>query len=149
MQFSRHFSLALIIELKGSLLCKHNCYLIVVLNRKFILVVVCQWICNSQQLIPLLVVMIGRGLLRALIIITDTDTALRRETVGPEAADIDVGVSHLGMSKKEPGTEDWLGKNVKDGVGNDFLINGGNAGSVGNTPDAVIELARFGRSAND
>jgi hypothetical protein len=39
------------------------------------------------------------------------------------------------VGEEEPGTEDGLGKDVKDGVGNDLLVNGGVAGAVGDTPD--------------
>ena len=39
------------------------------------------------------------------------------------------------MGEEEPGTEDGLGKDVKDGIGDDLLVNGGVAGAVSDTPD--------------
>lgn len=39
------------------------------------------------------------------------------------------------MGEEEPGTEDGLGEDVKDGVGDDLLVNGGGAGAVSDTPD--------------
>ena len=40
------------------------------------------------------------------------------------------------MGEEEPETEDWLGKNIKDGVGNDLSIDIDLTGAIGNTPDA-------------
>ena len=39
------------------------------------------------------------------------------------------------MGEEEPGTEDGLSEDVKDGVGDDLLVNGGGAGAVSDTPD--------------
>lgn len=81
--------------------------------------------------------------LRALIIITKADTAPRRKAVRPEAAEVDVDVCQLGMGGKKPGTEDWLGEDVKDSVSNDLLVNSGDAGAIGNAPNAVMMSAEF------
>lgn len=85
--------------------------------------------------------------LRALVIITNADATLRRKTVGPESTEVNVGVSHLGMGDEEPCTEDWLGEDVKDSVGNDLLINRGDAGTVSNTPDATMMSVEIGKKA--
>lgn len=81
--------------------------------------------------------------LRALVIITKADTAPRGKTVGPEATEVDVDVCHLGMGSEEPGTEDWLGEDVKNSVSDDLMVNGSNAGAIGNTPDAVMMSAEL------
>lgn len=41
------------------------------------------------------------------------------------------------MGEQEPEAEHWLGKNIKDGVGNDFCINIDNVSTFRKTPDAV------------
>lgn len=55
--------------------------------------------------------------------------------MGPEAANVDVGLGHLGMGEQEPRTEHGLSKHIEDRIGNDLLVDGGNASTVGNTPD--------------
>lgn len=40
------------------------------------------------------------------------------------------------MGEEQPEAKDRLGKNVKDGIGNNFSVDGRNAGSISNTPDA-------------
>lgn len=42
------------------------------------------------------------------------------------------------MSEQEPEAEDRLGKNVKDSIGNDFGVDGGNSRSIGYTPDTMM-----------
>ena len=41
------------------------------------------------------------------------------------------------MGEQEPGTEDGLGENVENGVGNDLAIETNLAGAIGETPDAT------------
>lgn len=43
------------------------------------------------------------------------------------------------MGEEQPGTEDWLGKNVKDGVGNDLAVDIGDTGTVSDTPDNGVD----------
>lgn len=57
--------------------------------------------------------------------------------MSPETAEIDVGLGHAHVGEEEPGSEDWLGEDVQDRVGDDFLVDTHVAGAVGNTPDAV------------
>lgn len=73
--------------------------------------------------------------LSTLLVITNAERALVVETVSPEATDLNVGLRHVLVGKEEPKTEDWLGKNVKDGVGDDLSVNAGLAGAIGDTPD--------------
>jgi hypothetical protein len=89
--------------------------------------------------------------LRALVIIANTDAALRGESVSPEATEINIGLRHLCMSKKEPCTEDWLGKNVKYGIGNNLLVDIEDKRSVSDGPDAVkiLELFKTSHRLND
>ena len=75
--------------------------------------------------------------LSTLVIVADTDGALLAKTVGPEAADVDVGLRHAGVGEEQPSTEDWLGEDVEDGVGNNLSIDTNNSSTVSNTPDAV------------
>ena len=74
------------------------------------------------------------GCLRA-IILTKTDRALTVETVGPEAVELDIALRQLSVSDQEPGTEDTLGKDIKDSVANDLGVNAQLARTVGKTPD--------------
>ena len=41
------------------------------------------------------------------------------------------------MSEKEPKTEDWLGENVENGIGDDLSVDVDVAGSISDTPDAA------------
>jgi hypothetical protein len=75
--------------------------------------------------------------LRALIIITNTDAALRAETMGPETTELNIAVGQFGVGDEQPGAEDGLGQDIKDSVGNDFLVNIEKTGTIGNTPYAV------------
>ena len=75
--------------------------------------------------------------LRTLIIVTHTDAALRAKTLGPEAAKVDVSLWHARVGEEEPSTEDWLGEDVENGVGDDLLVDVQVARAVGNTPDAA------------
>ena len=42
------------------------------------------------------------------------------------------------MRKEEPETEDGLGKDIEDGVGNDLRVDIDVQGAVGNTPDTAM-----------
>jgi hypothetical protein len=71
------------------------------------------------------------------VILTKADSAVLVETVGPEAGELDVALGEVGMGDQEPGTEDTLGKNIQDSVGDDLAINANLAGTVCKTPDTV------------
>lgn len=53
----------------------------------------------------------------------------------PVTTNLDIGLGDLGVAEQEPETEDGLGENVKNSVGNDFVVDRGLAGTVRNTPD--------------
>lgn len=76
-----------------------------------------------------------------LVIITDAELALTGQSVGPVSAKLNICLRHVGMGQQQPGAKDWLGKNVKNGIGNDFSVNAGLAGTIGNTPDTIPQLA--------
>ena len=57
--------------------------------------------------------------------------------MSPEAAKVDVGLWHADVGEQEPGSEDRLGKDVQDSIGDDLLVDAHVAGAVGDTPDAV------------
>jgi hypothetical protein len=52
------------------------------------------------------------------------------------------------VGEEEPCTEDGLGKNVEDGVGDDLLVNVHVAATVSNTPDAGKVLANAQQTAS-
>jgi hypothetical protein len=74
----------------------------------------------------------------ALIIVTNTEAALGADTVSPEATKINASLWELSMSEEEPEAENWLSKNIKDGISHDLLIDAEEARSVGDSPDAVM-----------
>ena len=74
------------------------------------------------------------------VVLTDADGTLAAETVSPEAVELNITLAHVGVGNKEPGTEDSLGKDIEDSVGNDLSINASLAGTVGNTPDTAKVL---------
>lgn len=52
--------------------------------------------------------------LRTLVVVTNADLALVRETLAPETVELDVGLGHADVGEQEPSTEDGLGEDVKD-----------------------------------
>ena len=73
----------------------------------------------------------------ALIVITHSDLTLTTKTLGPEAFEGWRGAGHAVVGEEEPEAEDWLGEDVKNGVGNNLGINVGDAGTVSNAPDTA------------
>ena len=73
--------------------------------------------------------------LGTLVVVTNADGALVAKALAPEAADLNVGLGDALVGEEKPGTEDGLGKDVEDSVGNDLLVNVHVAGAIGNTPD--------------
>jgi hypothetical protein len=45
------------------------------------------------------------------------------------------------VGEEEPGTEDGLGEDVEDGVGNDLLVNVHVAGAISDTPNTVKSVS--------
>lgn len=72
------------------------------------------------------------------VVFTNADSTLAAEAVGPEAVELSITLAHVGVDNEEPGTEDSLGENVENGVGNDLSVNTDLAGTVGNTPDTRL-----------
>jgi len=73
--------------------------------------------------------------LGTLVVVTNADGALVAETLSPEATDLNVGLGDALVGEEEPCTEDGLGEDVKDGVGDDLLVNVHVAGAISDTPD--------------
>ena len=69
------------------------------------------------------------------VVLTDADGTLAAETVSPEAVELNIALAHVGVSNKEPGTEDSLGEDIENSVGDDLSIDASLARTVGNTPD--------------
>jgi hypothetical protein len=76
----------------------------------------------------------GPGRLRA-IILANADGTLAIEAISPEAVQLNIALREVGVGNEEPGTKDTLGKDVKDGIGNNLAINANPAGTVCKTPD--------------
>lgn len=74
--------------------------------------------------------------LSTLVVVADTDAALTGEAVGPEATKVDVGLWSALVGEQEPSTEDWLGQDVQNSVGDDLLVDVQVAATIGHTPDA-------------
>jgi hypothetical protein len=75
-----------------------------------------------------------------LIIITNAESALSADSMGPEATELNAGLWEFGVREKKPEAEHWLRKDVKDGISNNLLVDAKDAGSVGNTPNTVTKL---------
>lgn len=43
------------------------------------------------------------------------------------------------MGEEEPEAEDRFGENVKNGIGDNLSIDASDTGTIGNTPDAVLD----------
>jgi hypothetical protein len=71
------------------------------------------------------------------VLVTETESTLTVQTVGPEATNLNLGLAKLGVGEQQPGTEDGLSKNVKNGVGNDLAVDTNVAGTVSKAPDTV------------
>lgn len=69
------------------------------------------------------------------VVITETESTLTVQAVGPEATKLNLALAKLGVGEQQPGTEDGLGKNVENGVGNDLTIDTNTASTVGEAPD--------------
>jgi len=57
-----------------------------------------------------------------LIIISDTEGTLATDTVGPEAAQIDIRFWQVGVGDKKPGAKDGLGQDVEYGISDNGSI---------------------------
>lgn len=84
----------------------------------------------------------GARHLCTLVILTNADSTLAADTVGPEATKLDLSLGHALVGEEQPSTEDGLGEQIEDGVGNDLLVNSHLAGAICNTPDARVMLER-------
>lgn len=74
---------------------------------------------------------------RSSAVILEADSTLTAKTVGPEATELNVGLGHVGVGEEKPQTEDGLGEDVKDGVGNNLGVNRELARAIGDAPDTV------------
>lgn len=57
--------------------------------------------------------------------------------MGPEATKLDVGLWDARVGDEQPNTEDGLGEDVKNSVGQDLAVDRDVAATVSNTPDTV------------
>jgi len=77
----------------------------------------------------------GSDNLRTVLVVSNADGTLVTETVGPEATNVNVGLWDGSVHVEQPGTEDSLGQNITDSVGDDLGVNRGVAGTIGDTPN--------------
>ena len=71
-----------------------------------------------------------------LVVLTNADSTLAVDTVSPETTDLKLSLGDALVGEEEPGTDNGLGQDVEDGIGNDLVVNANVAGAIGNTPDA-------------
>lgn len=76
--------------------------------------------------------------LSAFIVITNADGSLFAKSLRPEAADRWLVGTHAVMGEEEPETKDGLSEDIKDSVGNDFLVEIGNTTTIGNAPNTMF-----------
>jgi hypothetical protein len=89
---------------------------------------------NHDQHLIIFVVLI-RGTIDLSSVIIKTNGSLRPKAVSPPS----LNRWSRSVSKEEPETEDWLGKDIKDGVADDLRINRHVTGSISNTPDNWVQ----------
>lgn len=70
------------------------------------------------------------------VIITETESTLAVKAVGPEATEVNIGLTELSVGDDQPSTEDGLSKNIEDSVGDDLAVDTNTAGTVSEAPDA-------------
>lgn len=68
--------------------------------------------------------------------ILKSERTLRLESVRPEAIN---GAGVVSVSAEQPGTEDWLGQDVENSVGNDLSVNRPETSSITNSPDNWVQ----------
>jgi len=79
--------------------------------------------------------------LRTLVVVTNAERTLTAQALGPEPANLDIGLWNARVREQQPGTEDGLSEDVEDGVRDDLLVNVHVAGAVSDTPDTKHLLA--------
>jgi len=75
------------------------------------------------------------GDLCTLIIVTNAESALGANSMGPEATKLNAALWEFGVREKKPEPENWLREDVKDSISNNLLVDAEDAGSIGNTPN--------------
>lgn len=80
------------------------------------------------------------------IVISEANSSVAVEAVGPETAELDVALTHVCVGDEEPGTEDSLGKHIEDSIGDDLAVHAESARAVGQTPNTGICQTSRGRN---
>lgn len=57
-----------------------------------------------------------------LVLVTNADSAIGRETMRPPAIQLNVGLLHLAMAEQQPESEDGYKQEVEDGIDDDLGI---------------------------
>lgn len=71
------------------------------------------------------------------LIVIDADGSLAAQTMAPPS--VNSCSSITAVSEQEPETEDWLGENIKDSIGDDFTVNRPLASAITNTPNDWVK----------
>jgi hypothetical protein len=74
------------------------------------------------------------------IFLADADSTLAVETIRPEAVELNIALAQVGVDNQEPCTEDTLGEDIENSVGDDLTVDADLTSTVGNTPDASTRL---------
>jgi hypothetical protein len=82
---------------------------------------------------PIIVRREDASCLRA-IVLTEADSTLLVEAVGPESSQLNITLTQLSVSNQEPGTKDTLSKNIEHSVRDDLAINTNLASTIGKSP---------------
>lgn len=73
------------------------------------------------------------------LVIANSDAALAAKAICPESLKRWRGAGHAVVSEEEPKSKHWLGKNIEDGIGNDFGVDANESATVSNTPDNWVD----------
>lgn len=76
---------------------------------------------------------------RRLVVITNSESSLAAEALGPESLKGWRSARHAVMGEQEPETEDWFREDVQDGVSDDFLVDIDHMATFGETPNNWVD----------
>jgi len=84
-----------------------------------------------------------------LVVITNSESSLAAEALGPESLKGWRSARHAVMGEQEPETEDWFGKDVQNGVSDDFLVDIDHMATFGETPNNWVDRPQDESEASD
>ena len=69
------------------------------------------------------------------VVVTETESTLAVQAVGPEATKVDVGLAELSVGDDQPSTEDGLSKDIEDSIGDDLAVDTDTTGAISEAPN--------------